>query len=218
MSEINWSLAPEGAEEMVQYNEKLTWRKGIKIWCFVQSKWCDYVSGWKIIATRQQQKTVADAYEWAKGKWMEGKLAICELDGELYFSDNNLRMRNLVCTYEQFESYAKEQEAEITMDDINKHIDTGEQECEKWTHEFDNCKPRQLRIVCSEPDCNGEIVVLVDGPHGDLYCKVLPSKIKPIKPTLTKEQELAVIDFAEDVNEPHITILCEEYIARHEII
>ena len=63
MSDINWDLAPEGATEIVQHGNHITWRKGIKIWCFVQGKWCDYVSHWKTIATRPQpeRKTVEDA-------------------------------------------------------------------------------------------------------------------------------------------------------------
>lgn len=199
MSEINWSLAPEGAEEMVQYNEKLTWRKGIKIWCFVQSKWCDYVSDWKIIATRQQQKTVADAYEWAKGKWMEGKLAICELDGELYFSDNNLRMRNLVCTYEQFESYAKEQEAK--------------QEGEKWTHE--TAESEYCIILIDKPDHFGNVVILKE-EWG--YADYPLSSLKPIKPTMTKEQHEFLCKFSVESNNLEVIAEVESYLAKHDII
>ncbi len=70
MSKINWKLAPEGAEELVQFESHVTWRKGIKIWCMVQQDWRDYVSNFKAIATRPTQKTVADAVE-AYPKWQE---------------------------------------------------------------------------------------------------------------------------------------------------
>ena len=68
MSEIkvDWSLAPDGAEELVQYMTRITWRKGIKIWCAVSGSWCDYVSDWKTIATSPQTKTVADEQEGEK--------------------------------------------------------------------------------------------------------------------------------------------------------
>ncbi len=63
MIDVNWDLAPEGAEELVQFESHVTWRKGIKIWCMVQQGWCDYVSDFKTIATRPTQKAVADAVE-----------------------------------------------------------------------------------------------------------------------------------------------------------
>ncbi len=64
MIDVNWDLAPEGAEELVQFESHVTWRKGIKIWCMVQEDWRDYVSDFKTIATRPTQtKTVADAVE-----------------------------------------------------------------------------------------------------------------------------------------------------------
>lgn len=70
MIDVNWNLAPEGAEELVQFENHVTWRKGIKIWCMVQEDWCDYVSDFKAIATRPKQtKNVADAVEQEGEKW-----------------------------------------------------------------------------------------------------------------------------------------------------
>ena len=70
MIDVNWDLAPEGAEELVQFESHVTWRKGIKIWCMVKEGWRDYVSDFKTIATRPTQtKTVADAVEQESEKW-----------------------------------------------------------------------------------------------------------------------------------------------------
>lgn len=61
MIDVNWDLAPEGAVELVQYGNRVTWRKGIKIWCYTQEGWYDYVSDWKTITKRPTQtKTVED--------------------------------------------------------------------------------------------------------------------------------------------------------------
>lgn len=185
MIDVNWDFAPEGAEELVQFESHVTWRKGIKIWCMVQQGWCDYVSDFKAIAARPKQtKTVADAVD---GLWVEDNnmatlsasrpiigfnpaynvFFSCESDYN--FSDNN-DGEYLVGTFEQFEAYVKEQEGE------------------KWTHEYDNSNPRRLKIICDKPDVNGEIAVIVNGPKGAFYTKTLPSKIRLIKPTITKAE------------------------------
>lgn len=66
--------------------------------------------------------------------------------------------------------------------------DAVEQEGEKWTHEYDNSNPRRLKIICDKPDVNGEIAVIVNGPKGAFYTKTLPSKIRLIKPTISKAE------------------------------
>lgn len=202
MIDVDWDLAPEGAEELVQFESHVTWRKGIKIWCMVQQSWRDYVSDFKAIAKRPtfaesitktptQTKTVADAVEWAKGGWQSGALAICVCDGEFYFSDDNLRMRDVVCTRDEFESYVKEQDDKQEYPPLTQSlIDEAEQEGEKWTHITNS--GYECKIIVKDPDENYVVVVLCsDGVY-----RLHDSKsLKPIKPTMTEEQQKMVSKF-----------------------
>ena len=111
-TDLNWNMAQEGALEVVQYGNRLTWRKGIKIWCFVQEKWCDYVSDWQTIATRPQpeRKTVNDAVEEFDGKWSEPEDFVCvwnEKQHNFEFWLNNhvpFDYCYQVCTCKEFEA------------------------------------------------------------------------------------------------------------------
>ena len=178
---INWDLAPEGAEELVQFESHVTWRKGIKIWCMVQECWHDYVSDFKTIATRPatQQKTVADAWEYYQenGKicgysFSQNKmLSFCKSNGTYCFVSEKSSAGSVetddwqpICTREQFEAYVKEQEGE------------------KWTHMYykDKC-----RIKVSEPDSDGYIVIVTDF-NGYQLCT--PDELKPIKQTMSESE------------------------------
>jgi len=116
-----------------------------------------------------QTKTVADAYrEMVTG--FEGKC--------LWYSPNKRQWTSSpalmpydsyrVCTREQFEAYAKEQEAK--------------QEGEKWTHVY---LEEKAYIKVSEPDCDGYILVVTEG---DGYNLVRIDDLKPIKPRITKAE------------------------------
>jgi|TARA_Y100001951_G_scaffold105392_1_gene123050 hypothetical protein len=71
---IDWELAPEGAVEL-----KMLTDGGCARWFnkdgnyFSGSAWLNPMLEYKTIATRTQQKTVADAYDWANGEWEEGE-------------------------------------------------------------------------------------------------------------------------------------------------
>lgn len=175
MSKINWKLAPEGAIGVAQRGQQLAFVDNDRN-IFLDGHW-GISMGWELVAKRptlaesitktpqlEQQKTVADAYEWANGEWKRGMLAICKCNDNLFFCDNNLRMREVICTREQFEAYAKEQEAK--------------QEGEKWTHTYFNIR---CRIMDLDPDEFGTVVIIKNG--GD-YALAHPSKLKPIKPTI----------------------------------
>ncbi|PHS44296.1 MAG: hypothetical protein COB03_18700 [Alteromonas sp.] len=98
--------APEGATEIAVFPDgELRYATEGKTW--YAPRWIARPHKWQTIATRPQpepRKTVEDVVEWAERRWRAGETAICELDGELYFADNNLRMRNVICTREQFEA------------------------------------------------------------------------------------------------------------------
>lgn len=182
MIDVNWDLAPEGAIGVAQRNTKLAFTdKDGNI--FLDGHW-GISSFWHVVSTRptfaesitktpSQPKTVADAVEYYDGVWPE---KVSELHYMSWDSDKGIytfagceSTRN-VCTRAEFEAYVKEQESE------------------KWTHEYDNSNPRRLKIICDKPDVNGEIAVIVNGPKGAFYTKTLPSKIRLIKPTISKAE------------------------------
>lgn len=136
-----------------------------------------------------QPKTVADAVAEHKGKWPFSHSIVMMwyspkhghffAFGEGYdFCEGEYQ----VCTRAEFEAYVKEQESKITMDDINEHISTGEQEGEKWTHTLDG---RKCKIIINKPDVDEDIVVLCK--EGD-YQIIGHEVLKPIKPKLTKAE------------------------------
>jgi len=150
-------------------------------------------------------KTVADAVEYYNGVWPEEKDAVCVWDDkrknfEFWISDYEpVSYCYEVCNYEQFEAYAKEREAKITMDDINEHISTGEQEGEKWTHMYklgDSCKWYPCKIK-GEVGTQG-IVIEADVFEGVQYCSFFGKQavtLKPIKPAMTAKDEAVIVEF-----------------------
>lgn len=91
--------------------------------------------------------------------------------------------------------------------------DAVEQEGEKWTHE--TAESEYCRILIDKPDQFGNVVILKE-EWG--YSDYPLSSLKPIKPTISESQAQAITDFAEEVNEAHISMMAEEYLARREII
>ena len=73
MSDVNWDLAPEGAEKLIQFGYLVTWAKDGFWWDYHQDAWAELEllleSDDVIIATRPQEprKTVSDAYEYFDG-------------------------------------------------------------------------------------------------------------------------------------------------------
>jgi hypothetical protein len=138
--------------------------------------WLDSSSIWQTLAPRPQQprKTVEDAVEWADRRWRAGETAICELDGELYFADNNLRMRNVICTREEFEACVATKSNP------------------KWTHYY--MENEYCKIVVEEHDKFGMVVVDCEDSE---YIPCYPSDIKPTKPTISKAEKEKVAEFVE---------------------
>lgn len=119
-----------------------------------------------------KQKTVADAYEAFSGEWPD------DSDNYIYYFCNEMEFRSRcydwkcseksykVCTREQFEAYAKEQEVK--------------QEGEKWTHTYNGDVCRIVHQV------DGDAWIKFKALLGALVVRA--DKLKPIKTKLTKAQ------------------------------
>lgn len=133
------------------------------------------------------KKTVADAVEYYKenGKicgysFSQNKmLSFCKSSGTYCFVSEKSSAGSVdtddwqpICTREQFEAYVKEQEVE------------------KWTHVYTDDTGTDIRCVLLAE--HGEWVWVKDAGTVDTICK---SWLKPIKPTMTKEQQKMVAKF-----------------------
>lgn len=163
-----------------------------------------------------QTKTVADACEWVmKGNKICGysfaqnkMLSFCKDNNTYAFvsetsSAGSVETENWqpICTREQFEAYAKEQEAK--------------QEGEKWTHMHSGV---ECFIKVNEPDCDGYLMVETKGGRY-LFCTT--EQLKPIKPKLTEDAMKAVEHFAYSLMEKESYSLEAEvksFRDNHEII
>lgn len=132
----------------------------------------DEMSCKKAINRPAQTKTVADAVEYHNGVWPNDDYDYLNFDSKegWYCSDKGLFV-TLVCSRAEFETYVKEQEGE------------------KWTHTYGE---HRCRIKIDEPDLEGYIVVITEC-NGYIPCK--PENLKPIKPTMTEEQQKMVAKF-----------------------
>ena len=175
MSEIkvDWMRAPFGTDKLIQVGESAMWMDSHGRF-FSGNEFREIDLEYTVIATRPQQKTVADAYEAFDEEWNIKEFNLCSYSNEneeFFTHSKDYQHKNdeyEVCNREQFEAYAKEQEAE--------------QEGKRWTHTYGSDK---CYIKEAEPDFQGYIIIY---SNEDGYMLVEPSELKPIKPTLTKEQ------------------------------
>jgi transcription antitermination factor NusG len=128
----------------------------------------------------EQNKTVADAWEWHKKTygttdWRGIPDALTFEMGKWFFC-YTAGQKGVVCTRKQFETYGREQEGE------------------KWTHTTSLGK---CRVLIDTPDKQGYVVVELDN---NAYAIVPPRCIKPIKPTLTKAQAWDMVQDYEGVD------------------
>ena len=222
MIDVNWDLAPEGAEKIIQLEDTITWAKGGHYWSVASDNWeADVCENENIvIATRPTQtKTVADAVEYYKenGKicgysFSENKmLSFCKSNGTYFFVSDKSSAGSVetddwqpICTREQFEAYVKEQEAK--------------QEGEKWTHVTSVGKVR-CKIIQAEPDFNGYIVAFNDLEE---YQLIEPEHLKPIKPTISEDAkrqlELYVQYRFDKYGNYDMKSDLSDYLSHHEII
>lgn len=147
------------------------------------------------------KKTIADAVEWANGKWKDdcqymlyheelGKFSFVVSEGPY------VNGWQLVCTREQFEAYVEEQEKpqphfkatrenleKIAKDAQGDFVEVREKEGEKWTHTYDGQKVRWLG---DKPDsCEEMAIQYQSGEYG--LARV--SALKPIKPTISEDSK-----------------------------
>tara|TARA_R110002033_G_C3897243_1_gene239787 strand:- start:18082 stop:18687 length:606 start_codon:yes stop_codon:yes gene_type:complete len=199
MSDINWDLAPEGAVaikrtrlgKMFFINKDGYYYHGV--WKL------DFCDKWKTIATRPQpeRKTVEDAvnyiYGHCEGVWACSLDALCYVD-DAWFYDKSGLSKHQVCTREEFEACVAA-------------------ECEpEWTHTDAFGDP--CRVLIDEPDSMGQVIILrQDG----WYSTVAASSLKPIKPTITKAAEDALVEFMKSSHKLDVINEVRAYINSHDI-
>lgn len=258
---IDWELAPEGATMIIASDKELRWANEDGQWVFNKLDGWKFLTGnplnlacWRAIATRPiQTKTVADAVEWfINGGW-GSEWPYYDMDcityGDSYFAFANSESispnRYLVCTRFQFEGFGDTEgkqikednmvgRSNITMEDINKHLDTGEnpkghvnannvekilkssyeQEGEKWTHTYGEHK---CYIKIDEPDLDGYIVVVTEF-NGYIPCK--PENLKPIKPTISKADfaDFVIEKLNDGTHQSAVCYMLQEKLGTHDII
>lgn len=142
-----------------------------------------------------QPKTVADAVAFCK-KWNAKEFDYLFWHENIGFLYRNNREATLeykfVCTRQQFEAYAKEQEAK--------------QECEKWTHTY-NQGEMKCKIIQTKTDFNGCVVVLNDFEE---YQLIEPEELKPIKPTISKAEAWNIL-MARQTNSSEVNTIKQQY-------
>ncbi len=217
MIDANWDLAPEGADKLIQDLYEVYWGNDKGEWFDTDDMtWNKPLSKNHVtIATRptfaesitkrpqlEQTKTVADAVEYYKGVWPESnrkidKIKFDRIYSEFFtdFGDVHSDRFYIVCTREQFEAYAKEQEGE------------------KWTHITPIGDPCFIKL--NEPDCEGLVLIEIRN-YG--YELIKPEQLKPIKPTISKEQHEFLCKFSADSNNTEVIAEVESYLAKHDII
>lgn len=211
MKDINWKLAPEGAEKIIQLEDTITWAKGGHYWSVASDNWeADVCENENIvIATRPTQtKTVADAVEWAKGVWGDynyGYISYNPNTEQFSYTSSDVNRRwYIVCTRAEFEAY-------VNASKIGKILESSdEKEGEKWTHTYlgENC------YVVHVDGCAAWVVVQNAG--GKI---ITTNSLKPIKPTISRSDENALRAFAVWYeNETDCESLLDEYLAKHEVI
>lgn len=211
MSEINWKLAPEGAIGVAQRGQQLAFVDNDRN-IFLDGHW-GISMGWELVAKRSTKKTVADAVEYygktfVAGQWTHIR---CGKDGKMFFASGETDSDNwqdsyLVCTRADFEAY-------VNASKIGKILESSdEKEGEKWTHTYDGQKVRWLG---DKPDsCEEMAIQYQSGEYG--LARV--SALKPIKPTMTKEQHEFLCKFSADSNNLEVIAEVESYLAKHDIV
>lgn len=134
-----------------------------------QSNMCE-----RYLEAFETKKTVADAVEWAKGKWIPSNcdaIAYNPESGKLHYYKYSEGINDKwfhCCFREEFEAYVKEQEGE------------------KWTHTYSEYGVRKdCVLVCDKSDINGQVLVL--NRYGE-YVLTGTAELKPIKPTISKAE------------------------------
>lgn len=198
--------APEGATELGKID-----RSGFLAW--FNSDGDIWIGYWKersfpheVVATRPQpRKTVEDAVEYFK-EWPGRLDSVCIWDDSLgdylFWVEYYTPVSDCyeVCNYEQFEAC----------------VDAKAKSEPEWTHTYFNIR---CRIADLHPDEFGTVVIIKE--EGD-YSLAHPSKLKPIKPTISrdaKEQLEFYAQYRADKYGDHaMKSDLSDYIAEHEVL
>ena len=208
MIDVNWDLAPEGSVAVAVKidDHEIAWvRESVEYNGWSLDEWDTNINDeWKIIATRPQQKTVADAVEKCKGLWPNKFCKGLYYDpksDEWFCNDNPSPWYQFVCTRAEFEAYVKEQEGE------------------EWTHvvNFGFSEQAQCKIISEHGDF---LWVKVDGAGCPATYK--KSELKPIKPTISKDAkrqlELYVQYRVDKYGDYAMKSDLSDYMSHHDII
>lgn len=200
---IDWDLAPEGSKEIKLTNRGKMYFSNSEGF-YYHGTWkplpCD---NWKTIATRPTQtKTVADAVEHYNCEFPEGQAIlgiaysnnkICPYYAGSPIADGTNSPENyIICTRAEFEAYVKEQEGE------------------KWTHTFNESA---CRVVHNE---DGDCWIKFKDFPGNLVAQ--KQYLKPIKPTMTAQDEAALVEFMKSSHKLEVINEVRAYIREHDII
>lgn len=185
MIDVDWSKAPEGADEIVCSGSELRWANKSMTY-FVDGEGESYwikrpAIGWQTIATRPEpRKTVKDAVEFYGGELPQKTNPNSDTviyDGFRFFYVTRAFAK--VCPGVEIVCTRKEFEAEVAR-----------REDVEWTHI--NQDGIKLKLLVDGPDEAGEIPVLCE----DGYYR-LPDmddlKLIPAKPTITKAEAWDII-------------------------
>lgn len=165
---LNWDLAPEGTEKLVQYEVGVYWVKKGFVWECAVECWeeNDSEESGVVIATRpQERKTLQDVLEAYPNGWPESRATTAweNWKGTIRFGDTITK--DTICTREEYEK-ARAEKAE-----------------QEWTHRTN--AGELCKIHVEEPDVNGVIIVLNE--RGE-YLRHNSDSLKPIKTQITKAQ------------------------------
>ena len=143
--------------------------------------------GRKTVAPRLEQKTVKDAVEFYNGVWPSSERKIDKIKFDMkrheFFADFGEPCSErfyIVCTREQFEDYVA---------------------AKSWTHTY---LGYECKIV--HKDGKSAWIVTKNGQNRVISVDLL----KPIKPTITKDEADKVLDFAESIGQLQVA---EQWIA-----
>lgn len=147
-----------------------------------------------------QTKTVADAVEYYNGEFPKrgAALGIAYSNNKIipYYAGSpiadgtNSPESYIICTRAEFEAYVKEQEAE------------------KWTHTWNG---RKCIVVFTDD--------YMSWVKGEGLNKLVPTdSLKPIKPTITKADKAALVEFMKSSHKLEVISEVRAYIREHDII
>ena len=193
MSKINWKLAPEGAIGVAQRGQQLAFVDNDRN-IFLDGHW-GISMGWELVAKRH---TFAESI--TKTPQLEQTKTVADAV-EAY---PKWQEPHFMPTRENLEKIAKDAQGDFV------EVEEGE----KWTHTYFSIR---CRIMDLDPDEFGTVVIIKNG--GD-YALAHPSKLKPIKPTITKSDfaDFVIEKLNDGTHQDAVCYLLQQKLDQHEVI